>query len=248
MAARRSGILRGMRRGERQRLIASTVVLLGLVGGWTGHLLEYLRVDGAAGVRAGLLGSAHVYMLPLGGLLALLGALSAAWWWRVWTALGHRLDGARRALAGALRGHLVDPVPPPAAAAPSGAARWIALTLLIAALQVTTYVLQENLEAVAAGTRVPGLGAVVGVHAAAPLVHLAVAALLSALALVGARRLGARTRRLGLCTRLVRVLLATLARAPRPTRRRPAAWHPSPLHHLGRQLWRGPPPARLLAR
>ena len=237
-----------MRRGGRPRLIASTVVLLAMVGGWIGHLLEYLRVKGAAGMHAALLGSAHVYMLPLGIVLALLVALSAAWWWRAWTALGHRLDGARRALAGALRGHLVAPVPRPAATAPSGSARWLALTLLVAALQVSTYLLQENLEAVAGGMPAPGLGAIGGPHAAAPLVHLAVAALLCALALAGARRLGTRTQRIGTCARLVRVLLATLARAPRSARPRPAAWRPSPLDHLGRHLWRGPPPARLLTR
>jgi hypothetical protein len=228
--------------------MASTVVLLAMVGGWTGHLLEYLRVGGAAGVHATLLGSAHVYMLPLGALLALLVGFSAAWWWRAWTALGHRLDGARRALAGALRGHLVAPVPRPATATPSGVARWLALTLLVATVQVSTYILQENLEAVAAGRATPGLGAVSGVHAAAPLVHLAVAALLCALAMAGAWRLRTRTQRIRACARLVRVLLATLVRPGDPAGPRPAAWRPSPFDHLGRPPWRGPPPARLLTR
>jgi hypothetical protein len=234
-----------MRRGGRPRLIASTVVLLAMVGGWIGHLLEYLRVRGGAGLHATLLGPAHVYMLPLGALLAVLVAITAAWWWQAWTSLGHRLDGARRALAGALRGHLVAPVPRPATAEPSGVARWLALTLLVAAVQVFTYVLQENLEALAGGWPTPGLGAVGGAHAAAPLVHLGVAALLCALAMAGARRLRLRTQRIRACARLVRVLLATLARLSGPARPRPAAWRPSPLDRLGRQLWRRPPPARL---
>lgn len=237
-----------MRRGGRPRLIASTVVLLAMVGGWIGHLLEYLRVGGTAGVHATLLGSAHVYMLPLGALLALLVALSGAWWWRAWTALGHRLDGARRTLTGALRGHLVAPVPRPATVAPSGAARWLALTLLVAALQVSVYILQENLEAVAAGRPIPGLGAVSGAHALAPLIHLAAAAVLCALAMAGARRLRTRTQRIRACARLVGVLLATLARTSPPARPGLAAWRPSPFDHLGRPPWRGPPPARLLTR
>jgi hypothetical protein len=224
------------------------VVLLGLVGAWTGHLLEYVRVEGGAGLRDALLGSVHAYMLPLGALLATLVALGGLWWWRVWLALGRRLDAARLVLAGALRGHRVTAMPRAPGAQPSGAARWAALTLLLAALQVGVYLAQENVEAVAAGLRPPGLAALGGAHALAPLVHLGVAALLAALALACARRLCGRAPSIGRCARLVRVLLATLTRAVPPPPPRAAEWHASPLDRLGRQLWRRPPPARLLTR
>ena len=231
--------------GGRRRLFAPTVAVLALVGTWIGHSLEYVRVGGRAGLRAELLGSVHVYMLPVGALLVGLAVAGGMGWWRAWQALGRGLDAARAAVAEALRGR------PGAAAAPGVApsfvARWGALSLLLGGLQVTLYAVQENLEAVAAGRVAPGLGVLLGAHAPAPLVHLGVAALIAAVVAGGGRLLRGRAERLRGVSRLLRVLLATLT--PRVAPPAPAArWCPSPLDRLGRQLWRRPPPLSLLAR
>ncbi len=101
------------------------------------------------------------------------------------------------------------------------------MALLLSGLQLGLYLLQENLEAAAGGAALPGLGVFLGVHAAAPLVHVA------------ARITGV--------ARLLRLLLASLAPAAPPPA--PAvAWRPSPLDRLGRQLWSRPPPTALPAR
>jgi hypothetical protein len=234
-----------MARGPRRRLFAPILVLLALVGTWTGHTLEYARVAGGAGIRDELLGSAHLYMLPLGAVLVAVAATGGLGWWRAWQALGRRLDAARAALAASLRGHRVADLP--RTTAPSGTAGWGALALLLAGLQLCLYLAQENLEAVAVGAPVPGLGAVLGVHAMAPLVHLAVASLLATFVALAGRLLRRRAERITRVVRLLRVLLATLApTAPPPA---PAgAWCPSPVERLGRQLWSRPPPIALPAR
>jgi hypothetical protein len=244
-AALWSGILLTMARGRRRRLFAPTLVLLALVGTWTGHTLEYLRVGGGAGLRAELLGSVHAYMLPLGLLLLALSAAGGVGWWRAWQALGRRLDALRAALAASLSGH--PSAAPPATAAPSEPAGWAALALLLAGLQLGLYLLQENLEAAIAGTPTPGVGAVLGAHTLAPLVHVAVATLLAALMAGGGRALRRRAARITGVARLLRVLLASLAPTAAPAA--PAvAWCPSPLDRLGRQLWSRPPPTALPAR
>ena len=117
--------------GGRRHLFAPTVAVLALFGTWIGHSLEYLRVGGRAGLRAELVGSVHVYMLPVGAMLIGLAIAGGMGWWRAWQALGRGLDAARAALADALRGHRGAA---PAGAAPSFAARWGALALLLAAV------------------------------------------------------------------------------------------------------------------
>jgi hypothetical protein len=240
-----SSILLPMARGSRRRLFAPSLVLLALVGTWTGHTLEYARVAGRAGLREELFGSVHLYMLPVGAVLVALAAAGSLVWWRAWQALGRGLDAARDALAASLRGHRVSA--PPAAAQPSTAARWGALTLLLAALQLVLYLGQENLETAAAGAQLPGVRVFLGVHAAAPLVHLAVAAVLAALMVRGAALLRRRAEHLTGVVRLLRILLAALAAAAPPTP--PVAqWRPSPLERHGGHLWSRPPPDLLLAR
>lgn len=240
-----SSILLPMARGSRRRLFAPSMVLLALVGTWTGHTLEYARVAGRGGLRDELFGSVHLYMLPVGAVLVALAAAGSLSWWRAWQALGRGLDAARDALAASLRGHRV--AAPPATAPPSTVASWGALTLLLAGLQLVLYLGQENLETAAAGAQVPGLRVFAGVHTAAPLVHLAVAAMLAALMVRAAALLRRRTERLTGVVRLLRILLAALAAAAPPAAR-VAEWRPSPLDRHGAHLWSRPPPDLLLAR
>lgn len=240
-----SGILLAMARGSRRRLFAPSLVLLALVGTWTGHTLEYARVAGRAGLRDELFGSVHLYMLPVGAVLVALAVAGSLDWWRTWQALGRRLDALRDAVAASLRGHRVSA--PPATVQPSTAARWGALTLLLAGLQLVLYLGQENLETALVGAPVPGLRVFLGVHAAAPLVHLAVAAVLAALMVRGAALLRRRADRIVGVVRLLRVLLAALAAAVVPAA--PVLeWRPSPLDRHGGHLWSRPPPVSILAR
>src|SRR5258708_3583190 len=135
--------------GGRRRLFAPTVAVLALFGTWIGHSLEYLRVGGRAGLRAELVGSVHVYMLPVGAMLI---GLAAAGGWGgggAGRARGRGPAPPRAAPAAPLRAPRGAAAP--AGVAPSFAARWGALALLLAGLQVGLYVVQENLEAAAAG-------------------------------------------------------------------------------------------------
>src|SRR5207245_8812538 len=101
--------------------------------------------------------------------------------WQLWTELGLRLDRARAAVAAAWRGRQRSRLTAAATTVPSAPARMAALWLPVALLQIGLYLIQENVEAVVAGSPAPGLGAVWGAHWAAPLVHAGVALLLAVL-------------------------------------------------------------------
>src|SRR5579872_876618 len=88
----------------RPRMLAPGVILLALLGVWLAHTVEHLRVGGAAGVSAAAFSSVHMYMVPVGALLALAAAVAGVGVWRAWWALGRRLEQTRLALSGALRG------------------------------------------------------------------------------------------------------------------------------------------------
>ncbi|HEY2706048.1 MAG TPA: hypothetical protein VGL20_20395 [Candidatus Dormibacteraeota bacterium] len=235
-----------MVRGRQRRLFAPTLVLVALVGTWLAHTLEYLHVAGGAGLRAELFGSVHAYMLPVGALLLGLSAAGGVGWWRAWQAMGRRLEAVHSALAATFRGHRTV-APPTITATPSGAARLGSLVMLLVALQLGLYLVQENLEAGISGAPMPGLSAVLGAHAAAPLVHLAVATLLANLMAIANRTLRRRGERISGVARLLVVLLAILAPTPPPPAPA-AAWRPSALDRLGRHLWSRPPPTALPAR
>jgi hypothetical protein len=235
-----------MPRRARPGLTASGTVLLAFVGAWLGHTLEYARLAGARGLAASPLSSVHADMLALAALLTLLAALCGIRAWRVWLGLGRRLDAARTCLARALRGQGVPTGPAAGTPLPSGAARWLALLLMLAALQLGLYLVQENLEGVVAGLGILGLGPVTGVHWMAPLIHAAVAMPLASVAVLVSRRLGARSRRIELCERLVLRLLGVLAPRPSAAGRPAAQWSPSPVDRFGGTLWTRPPPRLLL--
>jgi hypothetical protein len=235
---------------RRLRLAASGGVLLALAGVWLGHTLEYARVVGLDGLRGVMVGSLHLYMLPLGALLAALAAAGAVRGVRAWQVLGRQLQVARMGLGAAWRGRRPDglaaagsPVPGSDLAATRGrsvAGRIASMALLLAPAQVGLYLLQENLEARIAGAPVPGMGAVTGVHALAPVVHAAVALALSALVVAASRLLRGRADAVEQVVALLRALLDRLA-AFTALSPRAAASRPAPLARFGR-LWCRPPP------
>jgi hypothetical protein len=222
--------------------LAGATALVALVGAWTGHTLEYVRVAGGAGLAGSLLSGAHAYMLPVGALLALTAALCGARCRRAWLLLGRRLDRLHAALRGALRGRV--PTAPSASPPVSPPARLIALWLPLGAAQIALYLVQENLEAAFAGAPAPGLGPVLGVHAGAAAVQMGVALVLAAVLLLGARLLARRALSVERCERLLRVLRDRLVTGPR-TPGRARAFDPAPVERFGRQLWSRPPPVLL---
>jgi hypothetical protein len=228
-----------MRGHARRRWTAAGVTLLPFLGVWLGHTAEYWRVHGTVGLRGAMAGSVHGYMLPAGIVLSVLAAAAGLRCAQAWWALGLRLRLARDAVARAWRG---APLPLPPVEAPHDAPTFTSVLLWLAPLQLTLYVLQENLEAWRVGIAAPGLGAITGVHRAAPLVHLAVSACIVATALLLQRVLRRRERGVLACQRLARVLLAALLRA-RPAPRPRSLGAASPRDRWTLQLLRRPPPA-----
>ena len=239
-------MLRTMLARSRLRPGASVGVLLAFVGLWLGHTAEYARVYGTAGLRQVLAGSIHAYMVPLGLLLVVLAAAGGARCWQLWTELGLRLDRARAAVSAAWRGRHPSRLTAPATTVPSVPARMAALWLPVALLQIGLYLVQENAEAVVAGSPAPGLGAVWGAHWAAPLVHAGVALLLAVLTVGLFRLVRRRAGHVAACESLLRVVLRRVHRAVSATVA-VAVWMAAPLELFGRQLWRRPPPQLLSA-
>ena len=234
----------------RRRLAVAVVVVTALVGEWLGHGINYYRVADTAGLRAGLGGGIHDYMLPLAALLLGLAAVAATSLLRAWLAFGHRLDRASRALRRLRRGDLrgVHPaarrVTPPAApvTTPSTAARFVALSLLLTALQCAIYVAQENLERSLRGIAAPGLGPLLDGGGAAAWIQMAVALLLGAI-LTGALLLLRRRHRT--VQRIERLVNAFWRRFTRDQRLpAPPQPHVTATQLLLRSaLWQRPPPA-----
>jgi len=211
-------------------------------GTWAAHNLEYVRVNGPGQFSTVATRSAHAYLGPVGVILLVVGGVAT------WSSL--RLIARLKASHVRLRRALTT--------APTNADRpiagqhtqrapltWPALVGLMWTLQLGLYLLQENLEAHAYGLPAPGLGAVTGMHAWAPLIHLGVAALLAATLWA----LGRRLAELRTEVRHAGSLLALLAR--RRSRHQPPslisiAARP-PAQRWGTELWARPPPLRMLA-
>jgi hypothetical protein len=230
----------------RTKLCAPGLALLALAGVWLSHTAEYVRVAGTAGLRDEMTGSLHLYMLPLGAVVAVLAVVGGTRCRRAWLRLGRRLDRAHTDLRRALRGWHPESVTVPASVTTSTDSGVLPVWLGLAAAQLSLYLLQENLEARLTGLAAPGISVLTGRHWAASIIHLAVALVL-ALAVV---RLGRRVLRRAIavesCERVIQTILrgrsCRVAAGPR-TR---WAIRP-PLERFGRQLWGRPPPAASLA-
>jgi hypothetical protein len=229
---------------RRVRAAASGSVLLAFIGLWLGHTLEYLRVWGAAGVVESMTNPVHAYMLPLAGVLVILSALFGLRLWRAWHALTDRLDRAAHGLRRIWRGHAVAD-PDVSMPEPSPVARLVAIWLPLAGAQIVLYLIQENVEAIVRAQPAPGLGAITGIHWAAPFVHLYVALVLAC----GARICQILFRRRAAVAERVEALLRLAIRRRRsaatPARTAANRHRVSPLDQLGRHLWRRPPPLPL---
>lgn len=221
------------------------VVLLALAGLWLGHTLEDIRVRGTTGL--GLELAEPTYMLPMGALLAVLGAIAGARVWWLWVGLSRRLDGARDRLRALWRNHDIHPLPRAIPGdRPSLTGGTLSLGAPLAVLQIALYVVQENLEALLDGGRAPGLGAITGVHWAAPAVQALVAVALAAVATLIVRRLSQRRD----AVRRVEALVTSWARrlrASAPSVEAPDSAVRSPFAIHGSVLWCRPPPPQLAA-
>ncbi len=228
---------------RRTRFAAPGGVLIALIGLFISHTLEYLRVWGPQGVVDSMTNPVHVYMLPVAGGLLVLSAVFAFRLARTWQALTVRLD---RAAAGVRRLWRGQPAEVARGTLPgsSPGTRLAAIWLPLAAAQTVLYVVQENIEAVARSQPAPGLGAVSGIHWAAPLVHLYVSLLLACLVRICEVLFH---RREVVVERVEALLRAIVRRRERAVASicRPVLEAVSPIDRLGGHLWRRPPPLLL---
>lgn len=226
-------------------------VALAVVGLWLGHTIEYVRVFGGAGLTTELTGSVHAYMLPLGAAVALAATVGGVWIWRLWVALGARLDRARAMATDLLHGRAPKQSPTIGVSAtshsPSLAAGVLAAWPALALLQIALYLVQENLEALAARAPAPGFGAISGVHALAPLVHAGVALVLVIAGAGLLRVLQRRARQVAVVEAVVRALLRRWRALPQPLAVPPARVAAAPKLVLGRHILQRPPPSLLAA-
>jgi hypothetical protein len=222
------------------RLKLTSFVILAVVGTWLGHGIEYARVAGLRGLVDGLAGPLHTYMVPAGAVIAILTFCVASDCALAARGIRQRRRDLQNRLASAFRGRRIALA---AAAPPPAIARQLSCRAMLAALaslQLILYLLQENIEAVVAGSTTPGFGAVSGTHWAAPLVHLAVASVLSLVVIAIRRSLTTRLRAIAALVSLLDVLLQRLGastKLPRPT----TAPSGAPAWLTAARVTRGPP-------
>ncbi|MGD0193786.1 MAG: hypothetical protein ABSC35_02880 [Candidatus Dormibacteria bacterium] len=225
------------------RFAASGGVLLAFVGVFIGHTLEYLRVWGTAGVVASMTNPVHAYMLPVAAVLLVLSAVFALRLARAWNALNERLDRAANGMRRVWRGRS-DHVSIALERHSTPGTRLMAIWLPLAAAQMVLYLVQENVEAFASSRPAPGLGALTGIHWAAPFVHLYVALVLACVVRIYQVVLHRREVVVERAEALLRALVRRL-RTIAPELLPPIVRAVSPHERAGRQLWRRPPPLLL---
>jgi hypothetical protein len=206
---------------------------------WLGHTLEYLRLFGAGVVARQLVGSVHAYMVPLALVLEAATILLAAATFRLWRRLGLRFARAEAAIHLAWRGEVPDTSVP---ARHLSRIDPLALWLLLAPVELTLYVLQENFEAMRVGVAAPGLGVLIGIHWPALFVHLAILLILCLVLATVLSLLLDRTRVVEEVERIVRLIAGSRRRRQVPPSPVPV-WRAAPIQLFGRHLWRRPPPA-----
>lgn len=236
-------VVRAPRHGRPNRASVggAGLAVAALAGTWIGHALEYLRVWGPAEFPSSVVGSVHAYFGPMGIVLVVIGAAAIH--------ASARLARRLRCRAGRLRDALLGgPVPAEADTRVDAAGgRTFSFPALWAVLwlgQLVLYVVQENLEAHAAGVPASVLAPLTGVHVWASVVHLGVAGSISAV--------------VWLCRRRITALAAAVHQAERCLARRlqqgcgdllgdagtrVRAWTPG--QRWGFSLWARPPPAAL---
>lgn len=216
------------------------IVLLAFTGTWLGHTLEYLRVQGSAGLARTMIAPVHLYMLPLGGCLSVLALVVGMSWLRSLGALAGRLQQLRQAMR---QGRRV--AASPTQLRPGPAERLCSLWLVLGLAQLALYLLQENIESVAGGRPAPGLGAVLGQHWAAAPIQLLVACALAGLAVPLICRRVRLQRAVGCHERLVFRLWGRRPLQAPSVPVEPPQFTP---HQLwGAQRWQRPPPGLLTA-
>jgi hypothetical protein len=228
---------------RRLRAATSGGVLLAFIGLWFAHTLEYLRVWGTGGIVDSITNPVHVYMVPLAALLAALSAVFGRRLWRAWQALNARL--ARAALGLRSIWHGGATTPPDASDPASPVARLTAIWLPLAAAQLALYLVQENVEAVARAQPAPGLGAIMGVHWAAPLIHLYVSLLLACGTRICQVLFHRRRTVVARVEALLRVAIRRRRTAAAALAARAYTTIAPPLDRIGRHVWRRPPPLPL---
>lgn len=216
---------------RQSRVRPAALVVAALIGTWVGHSLEYLRVWGSARFPDAMARSAHAYMGPLGVILLALAVTTSVGALRALRRLDRRVTILRRS-RWAARNAGDDWLP-----RSTGEVDFPAFVAALWLVQLALYVVQENLEARAFGMTAPGWGAISGVHALAPIVHLVVATLAAAVVWCFRHRVAALVaevrraqRRLARCQRLP----AFVGTPSVPS------W--TPLQRWGSQLWARPPP------
>jgi hypothetical protein len=218
-----------------------SITLVALLGAWVGHFLEFVRVSGWQAGLVEMTSSVHTYFFPAGAGLVVVGLAAAALARRAWSLLGGRLSRAQATLWTSPGSRLSEPDGRPPK--PVGiVGLWIVLT----ALQVGTWMIQENLEAVALGHRAPLFGVIGGAHRLAPVVQAEVALILAALYVVvhgWFRRRRSQIRALELT--IARKWRRGLAPAPVPAGAR--SIRSTPFERWGATRWQRPPPIGLLA-
>jgi hypothetical protein len=233
----------------RRRLAVTTVVVTALIGEWLGHGVSYYLAAGTDGLRAGLSGGVHGYMLPLVAVLLIGALLGAAVWARAWLALGRRLDASAAALASLRRGEQRPVVPARAGTEPSPptlGARVAALSGMLTVIQLVLYLAQENIEVAGHGAPLPGLSVLVDRYAAAAWIQATLAVMFGALLVAATAVLRRRERIAAVRERTVRILSGLRIRTPAPVH--PVAAVVTALQLRFRStLWQRPPPRPLAA-
>jgi hypothetical protein len=180
-----------------------------------------------------LVSSAHAYFGPLGLALLIVGVAAVQATIRTADRLERDLSRLRATLLGGPEG--VDDSAP-TVGRPIGFTR---LVLVLWVAQLVLYVTMENLEARAFGLPTPGMGALAGVHALAPLVHLLVAGVMAGIVWLTHRRVTDLATEVGLVTDVLHRRDRCQA-GPGVQRCRVRAW--TPRQRWGAALWARPPP------